>query len=161
MRRGCTLPGPIGRRMRCSLLRQLHVNGFQRSFQPSKVIKSNIIWLVVWLPFLAFSHILGMILGFIYIYCDSNHPNWRTHIFQRGGQKPPTRRDQLACWWTPFSPPSCGYDLPMDWKTILDGKFTQQTLGHRHSSVHLQKMGWSTNKHPGNCMGFAWGNCPA
>ena len=24
------------------------------------------------------------------IYWVSNHPNWRTHIFQRGGEKPPT-----------------------------------------------------------------------
>ena len=35
----------------------------------------NIIWLVVWLPFLAFSQ----------KYWVANHPNWRTHIFQRGG----------------------------------------------------------------------------
>ena len=33
------------------------------------------IWLVVWLPFLAFSH----------EYWEFHHPNWRTHIFQRGG----------------------------------------------------------------------------
>ena len=33
------------------------------------------IWLVVWLPSISFSH----------LYWVSNHPNWRTHIFQRGG----------------------------------------------------------------------------
>ena len=32
-------------------------------------------WLVVWLPFFIFPLILGI----------SHHPNWRTHIFQRGG----------------------------------------------------------------------------
>ena len=37
--------------------------------------ESILIWLVVWLPFLAFSH----------IYWVANHPNWRAHIFQRGG----------------------------------------------------------------------------
>ena len=38
-------------------------------------------WLVVWLPSILFSHINWV----------SNHPNWRTHIFQRGGPGPPTR----------------------------------------------------------------------
>ena len=40
------------------------------------------IWLVVWLPFGLFSHILG---------CDY-HPNWRTPIFQRGG---PTTKQKM------------------------------------------------------------------
>ena len=40
----------------------------------------DIIWLVVWLPIFIFPFILG---------CDY-HPNWRTHIFQRGGPGPPT-----------------------------------------------------------------------
>ena len=29
---------------------------------------------------------------FIFPYAGDNHPNWRTHIFQRGGEKPPTSR---------------------------------------------------------------------
>ena len=36
-------------------------------------------WLVVWLPFL-----------FSQKNWESHHPNWRTHIFQRGGPGPPT-----------------------------------------------------------------------
>ena len=32
-------------------------------------------WLVFWLPFFIFPEILGL----------CHHPNWRTHIFQRGG----------------------------------------------------------------------------
>ena len=36
-------------------------------------------WLVVWLPFLAFSQ----------KYWVANHPNWRTHIFQRGSNHQP------------------------------------------------------------------------
>ena len=32
---------------------------------------------------------------FIFPYIGNNHPNWRTHIFQRGGEKPPTRKDDL------------------------------------------------------------------
>ena len=40
-------------------------------------------WLVVWLPSILFSQ--------KYWECLSNHPNWRSHIFQRGGEKPPTR----------------------------------------------------------------------
>ena len=36
-------------------------------------ILSNIIWLVVWN------------INFIFPYIGNNHPNWRTHIFQRGG----------------------------------------------------------------------------
>ena len=43
---------------------------FDRYF--TRVLRS---WLVVWLPFLAFSQ----------KYWVSNHPNGRTHIFQRGG----------------------------------------------------------------------------
>ena len=39
----------------------------------------DISWLVVWLPSILFSHILG---------CDY-HPNWRTHIFQRGSNHQP------------------------------------------------------------------------
>ena len=34
----------------------------------------DLIWLVVWLPFFSFP-----------IYWVSNHPNWLTHIFRRGG----------------------------------------------------------------------------
>ena len=36
---------------------------------------SIIYWLLVWLPFGLFSH----------WYWECHHPNWRTHIFQRGG----------------------------------------------------------------------------
>ena len=39
------------------------------------VLDHALIWLVVWLPFLIFPLILGL----------CHHPNWRTHIFQRGG----------------------------------------------------------------------------
>ena len=37
-------------------------------------------WLVVWLPSILLSQ-----------YWEFHHPNWRTHIFQRGGPGPPTR----------------------------------------------------------------------
>ena len=36
-------------------------------------------WLVVWNIF------------YFPIYWESHHPNWRTHMFQRGGEEPPTR----------------------------------------------------------------------
>ena len=46
------------------------------------VLKSAENWLVVWLPWILFSH-----------FCwECHHPNWRTHIFQRGGPGPPTRK---------------------------------------------------------------------
>ena len=44
------------------------------------------IWLVVWLPFFIFPEILGI----------SNHPNWRSHIFQRGG--PTTNQVNMSIW---------------------------------------------------------------
>ena len=46
----------------------------------------NRYWLVVWLPFFVFPEILG----------SFHHPNWRTHIFQRGG--PTTNQSSLSNW---------------------------------------------------------------
>ena len=43
---------------------------------------------------------------------ESHHPNWRSHIFQRGGKKTPTfpkRSHDFSCWST--APPSCQSDL--------------------------------------------------
>ena len=39
-------------------------------------------WLVVWN--------YGIL--WLSIYWECHHPNWRTHIFQRGGEKPPTSK---------------------------------------------------------------------
>ena len=53
----------------------------------------SIIWLVVWNIFFHIYIItiirmriiiITIIIIFIYIYIGNNHPNWRTHIFQRG-----------------------------------------------------------------------------
>ena len=35
--------------------------------------------------------LVAMNLAFSQKYWESHHPNWRSHIFQRGGEKPPTR----------------------------------------------------------------------
>ena len=40
---------------------------------------------MVWLPSNLFSHILGIIIH--------HHPNWRTHVFQRGSSQPSTREN--------------------------------------------------------------------
>ena len=47
-----------------------------------KMFNAKLVWLVVWLP--SFWHFPINIKGMSY------HPNWRSHIFQRGGKKPPT-----------------------------------------------------------------------
>ena len=52
-----------------------------------------------------------------------NHPNWRTHIFQRGGQKPPTR----------FASGSCGSSL---WDPLLLREFGFSHWMKRRSSWH-------------------------
>ena len=44
-----------------------------------------LVWLVVWLPWILLSQ----------KYWVSNHPNWRTHIFQRGG---PATNQLLCCF---------------------------------------------------------------
>ena len=46
----------------------------------------DVIWLVVWLPSILFSQ----------KYWECHHPNWRTHIFQRGG--PITNQLCLSCF---------------------------------------------------------------
>ena len=44
-----------------------------------------------------FLHLVGGLVAINFLFPQklgmSNHPNWRTHIFQRGGQKPPTSHD--------------------------------------------------------------------
>ena len=32
---------------------------------------------------------------------EFHHPNWRTHMFQRGRAQPPTRLISNGCWWNP------------------------------------------------------------
>ena len=48
---------------------------------------NHILWLVVWLPSILFSH----------EYWVSNHPNWRAHIFQRRG--PTTNQFSIPRNW--------------------------------------------------------------
>ena len=62
-----------------------------------------IYWLVVWLPFLAFSH----------IYWECHHPNRRSHIFQRGG--PTTNQMRFFVGWIGFS--SMG--VPNSWLVFV------------------------------------------
>ena len=58
-------------------------------------------WLVVWLPFFLFPLILGIIIPIdfhIFLYWESHHPNWRTHIFQMGwNHQPVSVRIILMC----------------------------------------------------------------
>ena len=61
-----------------------------------------IAWLVVWLPFLAFSH----------DYWECHHPNWRTPIFQRGGPGPPT---SWWIWWWITSSKNHGFSYEFLW----------------------------------------------
>ena len=48
------------------------VAGKKRPYRLTILIIKDVYWLVVWNMF------------YFRIYWDSNHPNWRTHIFQRG-----------------------------------------------------------------------------
>ena len=73
-------------------------------------------WLVVWLPSFLFSH----------QYWVSNHPNWRTHIFQRG--KPTTNQTALAS--------SSG--LPREWVTNSCSMMNCVGMGHGRSSKMLE-----------------------
>ena len=55
--------------------------------------ESMVIWLVVWLPWILFAH----------EYWVANHPNWRSHIFQRGwNHQPVIYWDEwmVNIWWT-------------------------------------------------------------
>ena len=55
-----------------------------RSYMKNSPVQWKHIWLVLWLPSILFSHINW----------EFHHPNWRTHIFQRGG---PTTK-QIWCF---------------------------------------------------------------
>ena len=78
-------------------------------------------WQVLWLlgddqlnPYLV-GGLVAMNLAFSHQYWVANHPNWRTHIFQRGGPGPPTSYEWQDClvltllnpfelchFWNPF-----------------------------------------------------------
>ena len=61
--------------------------------EASPQVPQMIFWLVVWLPSILFSQ---------KYWVANHHPNWRSHIFQRGGEKPPTRWDfhyNMICYW--------------------------------------------------------------
>ena len=72
-----------------------------------KRIWNIMIWLVVW-------NMNGLS-----IYWECHHPNWRTHIFQRGRLKPPTRKSLnmkniSGMGYPPFSEPA---DIFLTWDT--------------------------------------------
>ena len=52
----------------------------------------------------------------------ANHPNWRTHIFQRGG---PTTNQYMyivhvyKCWWNPFPPPKRSSKCWDEWQLYI------------------------------------------
>ena len=72
-------------------------------------------WLVVWLPFFIFPLILG---------CDY-HPNWRSHIFQRGG---PTT-NQVSSW--------CPQKRPLLLEGFGSHVFTMFWFFHRNKSKNM------------------------
>ena len=93
-------------------------------------------WLVVWLPFLAFPHILG---------CDY-HPNWRTHIFQRVAKNHQGSNHQPDSHWsigqhlnsTSWEDPLHIFDKSHPcWATQNAGKIRQQF--HSRSRCWAQK----------------------
>ena len=79
-------------------------------------------WLVVWLPFGLFSHMLGM----------SNHPNWRTHIFQRGG---PTTNQILTVLPDHSSGDHRGA-VGRCWSFLVNVQATKPTVNHSLYSLH-------------------------
>ena len=81
-------------------------------------------------------------------YWECHHPNWRTHIFQRGGEKPPTRLysyvDFAECpARLPLRWLLCGH-LPNPWEL---SSIAQQGC-YRHSWVFL----WNNFKNAGFAM---------
>ena len=81
----------------------------------SGLVIHYLIWLVVWLPFLAFSQ----------KYWEFHHPNWRTHIFQRGG--PTTNQSFLFT------------DFPLE--VIIAGVVLQSLLPPKESLLNPQAEG--------------------
>ena len=66
----------------------------------------NGVWLVVWNIYYFSISLSLYIYIYIYIYIGNNHPNGRTHIFQRASNSPPTRAGFRKTGWTasPRSP---------------------------------------------------------
>ena len=77
------------------------------------MVRLSEIWLVVWLPF------------FIFPYIGNNHPNWRNHIFQRGG---PTTNQK---WWMLM-------DVQYQYNSCAGGSRTCTMFKHRS----LQDRNW-------------------
>ena len=59
-------------------------------------------YVISFLAFISYIDILyWLVVWNIFAYTGNNHPNWRTHIFQRGRLKPPTRNPICVfylCW---------------------------------------------------------------
>ena len=95
-------------------------------------------WLVVWLPSILFSHILGC----------CHHPNWRSHIFQRGG---PTTKKQ---GWSMYN--RCVWIMVDDSADSRYFPIFLQHLGHwwynKKSWVSIN--GWLQPE--GSWMGWDW-----
>ena len=86
-------------------------------------------WLVVWLPWILFSQ----------KYWVANHPNWRNHIFQRGG--PTTNQSETRAWLDTCTTPSmiCSFKpsgLSVKILTShIDESWSHWTVCHVSSSI--------------------------
>ena len=102
-----------------------------------------IIWLVVWNT------------NFIFPYLGKNHPNWRTHIFQR-------------CRHTTNQTCLFGYPKPQNvtisgWRKLLDSynqpQLLKMTISHFRWVNHLQTWAFFGPVHSGSTFGGAGSWC--
>ena len=102
----------------------------------------NYIWLVVWS------------MNFMTFHWEFHDPNWRTHIFQRGRLKPPTRTT-IVMMIPPW--PNMGVSIVMglspkymDGLQYFNRKWKMDVWGYPHDRGHHQISSWCF----GTCLFF-------